>query len=81
MGSSDNSKAIERQAEQERLRYEAQIRAQREAALLEGSKSSDAIAKVEVGSNTDYNFGGDDYTSKRRRTASGGSTSTSLGIK
>ena len=61
MGSSNSSKAIERQAEQERLRYEAQIRAQREAALLEGSKSSDAIAKVEVGSTADYNFGGDDY--------------------
>lgn len=79
MGSSDSSSAIKKQAEAEQRRYEAQIRAQREAAILEGSKSADAVAKVEVGSDDSYDFGGYDYTMKKKKRGSS-STSSSLGI-
>ncbi len=79
-GGGDNSSAIKRQAEEEKRRYEAQIRAQREAALLEGKNISSGIAQVEVGGTSDYNFMGDSGSTKKKRRGDV-SASTSLGIR
>lgn len=79
-GGGDNSKAIKRQAEEEKRRYEAQIRAQREAALLEGKNISSGIAQVEVGGTSDYDFLGDGESMKKKRRGDA-SASTSLGIR
>lgn len=76
-GSGDQADALRRQAEQQRIQYEEQLRQQNEAAKLSASNTIDNVLNVQTG---DALAAVDGLTSSKKKRTDAGGISSALGV-
>lgn len=77
LGGDDQAEALRRQAEQQRIQYEQQLRQQNEAAKLSASNTLDNVLNVQTG---DALAAIDGLTSSKKKRMDAGGVSSALGV-